>query len=405
MGLRSTGRAAMAVAIVLVTALGGTVSWAQVPAAGDPELRALGRQMIQNPNDRELAFRYAEMAAARGEPDRAMATYERILIEDPTNLRALDGVERLRLRLEPNRTVVIGKTGYERSTNGRRSSENQQPNDMFFGSIGATDERTLGGLRWRTNGNIYGNLNDRAHGTNLKYIGANTGPFFYAGDGVTLRPGIGLAYANLGDHKLYDEVSALGSLYTVRTGFLKEVNGRVAYEDYSSLYPGRDGWLFEIAPLFAWSDLHSGNDTFSAEPVIRYARNQPVHGVVVGIPGDVDEGTYSAVGVTLVYVTPVADYFRGLKMPWGLKAPDFSADFKFEHRSYRARDFSLTSATQSDARRDYYYSPGISLIFPEFLGIADALTLRYLFEHNISNETDKQYQNHSFGVNLTWRLY
>src|SRR5262249_31048654 len=113
MGLLGWGRIGLFAALVAAASGSAGPAAAQVNAAGDAELRALGRQMILNPGDLEIAFRYAELAAQRGEVDRAMATYERILLNDPNNARARDAVERLRLGIEPPRTVVYAKLGYE----------------------------------------------------------------------------------------------------------------------------------------------------------------------------------------------------------------------------------------------------------------------------------------------------
>jgi hypothetical protein len=65
----------------------------------------------------------------------------------------------------------------------------------------------------------------------------------------------------------------------------------------------------------------------------------------------------------------------------------------------------VTSATQQDRRKDYYYSPGARLDFPDVYNLVDVVTLRYIFEHNISNEPDKQYASHIFGIYLTWRVF
>ena len=65
------------------------------PAIAAPdELARLNAQIINNPTDIELNLRYARLAEQRGEPRKALAAYERVLIYDPNNVEAKSGLDR-----------------------------------------------------------------------------------------------------------------------------------------------------------------------------------------------------------------------------------------------------------------------------------------------------------------------
>ena len=70
------------------------------------DLADLNERILENPQDVELNLRYARAAEEAGVPRLALAAYERILINDPTNEEARRGYERVWRTIEPGYTVA-----------------------------------------------------------------------------------------------------------------------------------------------------------------------------------------------------------------------------------------------------------------------------------------------------------
>src|SRR5262245_55908471 len=77
---------------LLVAASVTALSAGAAQAQGD-DLAALSQQILDNPTDVSLNLRYAEAAEAAGKPRLALAAYERVLINDPSNVEAHQGYE------------------------------------------------------------------------------------------------------------------------------------------------------------------------------------------------------------------------------------------------------------------------------------------------------------------------
>ena len=63
-------------------------------AQAQEELRRVFEQILQNPNDPELNFRYARLAEEKELLRKALGAYERILLNDPDNEEAKAGLRR-----------------------------------------------------------------------------------------------------------------------------------------------------------------------------------------------------------------------------------------------------------------------------------------------------------------------
>ena len=81
--------------IGLTTAL-ALAGAAGVAAQSDGDIIAVYDQILDDPGNTELNLQYALLAEGRGEYRKALGTYERILINDPSNAAAQRGLLRVR---------------------------------------------------------------------------------------------------------------------------------------------------------------------------------------------------------------------------------------------------------------------------------------------------------------------
>jgi hypothetical protein len=113
-----------------------------VNAATD-KLSALYTEVLQRPADSETNLRYARAAEAAGELPWAYAAYERVVLNDPTNREAQEGLVRVARRLQPSFTEFLLQAGASYESNplyGRRTTPRKR---RFSGRWG--ERRAHGG--------------------------------------------------------------------------------------------------------------------------------------------------------------------------------------------------------------------------------------------------------------------
>ena len=92
------------------------------PATAD-ELDVLYARILTNPRDVEANLAYARAAEARGELRKALTTYERVLLLDPGQAEASEGLWRIRRLLEPASTTVVMEAGVGYESNPTEQSQ------------------------------------------------------------------------------------------------------------------------------------------------------------------------------------------------------------------------------------------------------------------------------------------
>ncbi len=115
------------------------------------ELRRVFEQLLQDPTNSDLNFRYARIARERGELRKALAAYERVLATDPDNQEAQDGIRRVKRLLEPDATEVVALVGaqYEGNPQHENDSNISDTDDgVLTGRVVVTDDRKFGETRW-----------------------------------------------------------------------------------------------------------------------------------------------------------------------------------------------------------------------------------------------------------------
>jgi len=378
---------AVALGVVLQAA------WAQpVPAtSGADELRSVFQQLLLDPGNPALNLRYAALTAQRGEIARAIATYERILIDDPNNVTARRELTRLRLLLDPPTTEAVLSLGVQYESNAPR----RNPSFLTFNdtvgtaSLAVRDERVLGDRRWRSFGTAFMNVHNRFSVGDLGYVGANTGPLLMLPGGWTMRPGLGGAFASRDYRTMFAEGSLLANFETMEAGPLEQINLRFAGQDWSGRDPGKDALIGEIGAGFRWRGIAASGDTVSFDPIFTYNA------------ADTADNTYRAINLTFGYVVPMAS-FGPVEARSFFGRSYLGLELHLERDDYGAADRRISPPAED--RRDYYVAPGIRLVTPAVIGLNETWTLRYLFEDNISNEFINRYSNHTIGLTASWRL-
>lgn len=362
-------------------------------AAVDPEMRDAYRAILKDPSNPELNFRYARIAERKGLLRRALAAYERVLLNNPENVEAQAGIRRIKYLLEPPYTQVQAIIGARFESNPRlrnSSSGDDLHAGIFDGRLLIRDERRLFGSRWRTNGQVFGNIHAGVRDIDLGYLSADTGPLLSLGRQWRVRPAFGVAYAALDYRGFFTEVSALLNIEPLHGGAFQRVDIRFSYDFFSGNFDeGRDGLIVEVAPRFVIPNLGREGSSLSVRPSYLYngaIGREPNDSIT---SGDLFPERYHQVGVQAEYYVPT---LKG-KMFAGLT---FTG-------TYRIYDSDVPN--EDKTRRDYLIAPGAQLVFPRLFSSRHDLIVSYKYERNLSNAGFENYQNHVVGLRSVWRLY
>ena len=219
---RRVARMAMIASVVLGAGL-GLVARAESPR--NDEMRRVFDQILLDPSNPGLNTRYAKMAADQGEYRKAIAAYERILARDPNNAEAKAAIAELLKQTDPpytNFTFVVGSL-WESNPRHVKTVTRNSSDFSFLGRATVSDERRIGGMRWRTEGDVsylyYLNFKDIELGT----VGARTGPMFDLADGYRIHPFVGLAYTALQRRTPTVSPSTRGERAVTTRGWTKKI--------------------------------------------------------------------------------------------------------------------------------------------------------------------------------------
>jgi hypothetical protein len=362
-------------------------------AAGvDPQLRALYTRILRNPTDPDLNIRYARRAEEIGELRKALAAYERVLLNDPHNSAALRGLVRIKGRLEPPFLKVKTIFGLRMESNPRYASHRfGTPESDIVASmrVVARDERKLGRMRWRTNAQALGTVHGVSRILDFHYAGVDVGPLIPVGI-WRIRPALSAAYSALDYKTFFKEVGAQLNLEAPHGGAFQRVDFRFAYDFIGGAYDeGRNGFIVEAAPRFVFPNVAFGGDGAILRPSVLYngaGGREPDPTVV---RGDLFPQRYVQVGLKSAYNFPIAggDAYAGV----------------FFDVNYRIFDNDIPG--EDKTRRDLYIDPGVQIVIPGFLSERHDLVLRYDFERNVSNDGLRNFVNHRVGVQSVWRVF
>ncbi len=346
-------------------------------------------QILQNPNDPELNFRYARLAEEKELLRKALGAYERILLNDPDNEEAKAGLRRIKRALEPPFTEVAAILGVRYESNPRHLEGGGSGNDdvVLRGKVVVTDERRLGSRRWRTNGELFANLHAEFGEIDFGYIGARTGPVFELSGDWRLRPALGVAFAWLDSEPFLIEGSLYLNFEADHSGAFRRVDIRVSYDRIGTEFSDRDGVVIEASPRFVFPEVLTARDAVVVRPLYRY--NGATGDAPEGLfdDGDIFPERYHQLGGRADYFFPLADGVYG--------GVNFATSYRF---------FADSVAGGPDDRRDFFIAPGAEVIVPDVFHRNHDVIVGYRYERNFSNDGDEKFENHIVGIRSAWRF-
>jgi hypothetical protein len=359
-----------------------------LPPAPNPELDRLFQAVMANPGDVQANMAYGRAAERAGLIRKALAAYERVVTNHPDNAEARAAYARLSQQTEPASTrwrVSLGTLLESNSstTNGRSPATNPGrrtggPTDgAAVSSIRVTDDRNIGGQRWRTNGLLYGELHAKDRSTDFDQVGIETGPQYVLDNGWLWRPQLSLETGFLNYGYLFSSVGLISELQfkgldPVRSSRLQF--SRVKFDEGDKT---RDAWVLAGRTEFAWEDVGFKGAFVSVEPFFAWYRAESF----------TQEERYWSYGFNASYGIPVAQGFMGFARLYAI--PEFSV----EMRPYSGRE-TMPAAVDKGNRSDWRIVPGLKFVGTQFMELPLTAVLAYDYDRTRSNYNAYDYDNH-----------
>jgi hypothetical protein len=350
------------------------------PALAAPdELARLNVQIVNDPTNIELNLRYARLAEERGEPRKALAAYERVLVYDSNNAEARRGLERVRANILPAITEIFTEFGGGWDSNPHEVPTGRKSDLDLFGSISIRDERSLWDTRWRTTGLLTGNLYRESGDLDYGYGSLAAGPVYALGSTFTVHPSIGGAASYFDHHLFYSEAFTSLLFEGNQNGVLETYRFRGGYRDFDSFFPASDGFFADATAKFSKPEVFTAGDYAVFSSWVRWSgvggsflTNTPT----VNVSDNVQLGRYGEGGARIEYYMTLADWLVA------------GANFSYTEREYAQSALSSGGVLK---RRDDIYSPGASLIFHNTQYMPGDIRLDYRYERDNSNDAASSY--------------
>jgi len=367
----------------LVVIAGLLLSGFSKPGKAD-EISQLYEQVLKDPTNIELNLDYARLVEERGEAQRALAAYERIIDIDPGNQEAQQGLLRVGRKLQPDFTQAIIELGGGWESNPRRVPVDKRSDWEVLARAAIKDERNIGDYRWRTvttlQAEVHRNEGDLTYG----YAGIETGPLFDLSKNLAVHTAIGGGAAYFDHRSLYNE-GALSLTFesTPQDAVSHTLRLRSGYRVYNDFFPATQGYFAEATLRSVYQNVFVANDVFVFSP---WLRSSGIGGTAFSVINPAEEivpGRYFEYGGKL-------EYYRRIMANLSLGG----------YVSLNERRF----AVLNDFRRnDLLLIPGAAAIIHEVFGTKADLRFDYRFEHNNSNDPTQAYPNHILTLLLVAR--
>lgn len=367
--LRWAGSLAGACAVLLASTGTGprAADIGGAPSAASPEFAAL----LADPANVELNLAYARAAEARGEWRKALATYERILVNHPGNAEALAGLAAMRRRIAPDFTNWTLEAGGGYNSNPLQRPDSADPPDsgLGFAELRLRDERRIGDWRWRTQAATGGVvLENAADALNTFYVGANVGPVLPLTPRIDVRPSVQAAYRALQAGTLFTEIGGAVELEGPFAGALQSVRLGAVYRDYGNAFVSDSGLVLDLAGHFAKGGLLLERDTFVLRPRLRYSDVDNAASVPF-VPAAFAPGKYFEVGARADYEVALGD------------AVIVGGNFTVFQRW-----FADPVVPGGDDREDTFLAPGAALTLTNL--VSDSVDIRFDYVHQWQTSND-----------------
>ncbi len=349
------------------------------------EMERVYQQILDDPGNVALNMRYARLAEERGEPRKALATYERLVLSHPENAEARRALQRLRTRMEPAFTRFQASIGGGYDSNVRNRSSGHDGDGRADVRLSVRDERYLSGYRWRSNAFARGTLYFDTPDLRNLYFGADTGPLVpVSSSSWRFRPSVGGALAYLDNSLLFAEVLGELAFEGIYSGALSKVAVRTRYRDVDSTFGGKSGMVVDVYGRYSFPGLVSDHDVFSVSPRLTY---NGAGGNTTGLGRRSLPGDYLELAGKATYAVPLVTNIIG------------AAGVSMAKRWFRH-----PAIAGAKDRRDFFLAPTTSITFRNLLAPGADIIARYTYEHNHSNQNGLSYTNHIGTVRSVWRF-
>jgi hypothetical protein len=381
-------RRLLAVALAAMAAsLGAGGSTAH--ATDGTQLAALAdayQRVLADPTDTAANMEYARLAEAAGQPRKALATYERILLYDPENDEAMAAMVRIRRILQPDRTLITFETGFGYESNPLQRHTDLESSLKAYANAVVDDERRFGDTRWRTlitgNAEYFTDVSDLDYG----YFGAVTGPVLDVSTRLTANPFAGGGVSLLDNSYYYSEAIAGMQFEGYLQGAYQVVRVRTGYRSFGDQSMSTDGFYADAIARWSIPTVATDDDVLVLTPHLRWSG---IDGIDIGPDPDdiIKPGRYFAWGGRVDYYWKVEDWLTlgaGVDVTQTLYSDLYTPD--------------------GDKRDDVLVEPIASAVFNRALGMQTDLAFDYRFQWNDSNDEDREFENHILTARIVTRF-
>ena len=376
------GRRGLGVVLYLLVLLSIVVSG----TAGANEIDALYARVMRNPADSEANLRFARLAEASGTLRWALPAYERVLLNDPNNIEAQRGLQRVRRALQPAYTLVTAELGGGYESNPHYYLQPKRGEWIGLGSVALRDERPIGGTRWRTNGIVAGKFYENSSELNYGVAALDVGPIIDLWPGWSMHPALGAATAYYNNHYYYSEAAASVTLEGALQGAYTALRVRAAYRAYDDLFPTQEGPYVEARGKLALPNVLGDNSVAIFSPWVLWS---DIDGRVVNaLITEIQPGAYLEWGGKF-------ELYKGVT-PWLTVGGSISV----AERNYRTDIVTTTG----EKREDLLVSPGATLLFPNLFAYQTDLRLDYRYLSDRSNDPSKEFTDHLVSATVVTRF-
>ncbi len=349
------------------------------------KLDALYAQILQHPQDSDLNLRFARAAEDAGVLRWALSAYERVTINDPGNLEAQAGLQRIRRKLQPDITRVTLELGSAIETNPRYYVGPKRTEIEGLAAAILYDERAIADMRWRTNGSVAGKFHSESHDLDFASARLDTGPVLDVFPGWSLVPALGGAATYYDHHFYYGEAAVSATFEGPTQGAARALQLRAAYRSYDEFFPAGTGYYLEARGRYAVPNLLGAGSVVIASPWLLYS---DMSGTVVSPVAEIQPGAYVEFGGKLEAYKSVTSWLT------------LGAEFSALERRYRGDTVPVTGGK----RHDTLLIPGASLLFPHLFSYQGDLRIGYQYVRDNSNDSTKDFDDHIITAKLIYRI-
>ncbi|ANP46462.1 surface lipoprotein assembly modifier [Candidatus Viadribacter manganicus] len=361
-----------------------SVSMISISSSFAQDLGALSDRILDNPQDAELNFEYARAAEQQGHLRLALAAYERVMINDPSNEEARRGYERIRRLIEPPFTTLNTEFGVRWDSNALNSAVLEEDAYSYFARGTLIDERNLGGRHWRSIVNVEAETTPDIDELDRLYVGAQTGPLVYVGPHVAAIPSIGIGVATLNGDHFFNDYNIGVTVEGKSSGMSYWTRLRAGYREYADDAVADQGPYAELIGGLSVPRILSDSDTFV---VIPWARWSDIEGTSFTFLGDLSPGQFLEYGAEATYNYQVNDKLI-------LSAGG----------SLRQRNYTESTLFSGDDRADFLVSPEAAVTVQNFAPCECAVRLSYQYRDNDSNDPLFEYDGERVQLSLRSRF-